>query len=205
MDSDYARKAHEWNDVSEVDWPLVRDQLAIYLREVIAHFSQEHAEEQVYGVVIERGQNWSLSVYLNTEEGLHHGPARFRENSVGYEKYTDAQILEQLGRWYYQSWEFQMYEHECPAEMAALCELHYEVFERISDAQYDDEPAEPPTPDVSALFLTPCAEATAILEGSSELQSLRKTPDFKLRFYDANSFEWDTDDLMESAREMVGG
>jgi hypothetical protein len=202
MDSTYALKTQQWNDVLEVDWHLVRDELANYLRKVIAHFSQTNAARQVYGIVIERGQNWTLSVYLNTEEGLLEGPMRFRSDSVGYEKHTDAQILEMLGRWYYQAWEFPLYEYNCP-DGACPNELHHELFERLFEEELESEDEEPES--VSELVLSACAEATAILEQSRELKELSKTPDFALRFYDADSYEWDTGDIMKAARKKAAG
>ncbi|QIF03525.1 hypothetical protein [Roseimicrobium sp. ORNL1] len=202
MDSTYALRIQEWSDVSEVDWHLVRDELANYLRQVIAHFSQTNAAKQVYGIVIELGQNWTMSVYLNTEEGLADGPMRFRSDSVGYEKHTDAQILEMLGRWHYESWEFPLYQYNCP-DRGCPNEPHRELFERLVEEELESENEEPES--VSELFLGVCAEATAILEQSRELKELSKTPDFALRLYDADCYEWGTDDIMKAARKKVAG
>lgn len=202
MDSTYAHKAQQWSDISEVDWLLVRNQLAKYLCKVIAHFSRVNAAKQVYGIVIEWGQNSALSVYLNTEEGLAEGPMRFRSNAVGYEKFTDAKILEMLGRWYYQTWDFVSYECAGPEEVCPN-ELHYELFERLFEQEVDSGDEEPES--VSESFLCACAEATAMLEQSRELKELNKSPDFALRFYDADSYAWNTGPIMDAARQKVIG
>ena len=190
----YENIVQEWETPQDVDWTLVKATLAEYLREVIATFSEQHPEAIVYGIVIVHGQNRELSVYLNTEEGYTPMPDRFRAQQVNSPAKSDSQLLEELGRWYYDSWEFELYEFKCKSEVNAVNNSHYELFERL----YDDDSA-----DIDRLdsdFLQACTGAIATLEKSSELNSLSKTEDFELRFHDANCHGWDTAELLEAAR-----
>jgi hypothetical protein len=201
--ADYQQKAESWQKAESVDWPLVAKELGAYLAGVIAHFSANHPDEKIYGVVVETTENWDLSVYLNTEQGLVEGVAVFRKNSVGYEKKTDDEIRETMGRWYYDAWKYPFHEQECPAGTNKLNEIHYEVFDKLYDVESEKPAAAEKTHNLSQHFQLACAEAIAILEQSPELKALSKTPDFKLRFYDQNSLEWGTDKVMEKARENV--
>jgi hypothetical protein len=200
---DYQKKAESWQKAESVDWPLVSKELGAYLTGVIAHFSASHPKEKIYGIVIETTENWDLSVYLNTEQGLVEGVALFRKNSVGYEKKTDDEIRETMGRWHYDAWKFRFYEQQCPAGTNKLNEIHYEVFDKLYDQESEKPTAAQNTAELSQHFQLACAEAIAMLEQSPELKALSKTPDFKLRFYDQNSLEWGTDKVMEKARENV--
>lgn len=201
--ADYQKKAESWQKAESVDWPMVSKELGAYLTGVIAHFSANHPAEKIYGIVIETTENWDLSVYLNTEQGLVEGVALFRKNSVGYEKKTDDEIRETMGRWHYDAWKFQFYELKCPADTNKLNEIHLEVFDKLYEQEWEQQKKDPNAPGVSQPFRLACAEAIAMLEQSPELKALSKTPDFKLRFYDQNSLEWGTDKLMEKARENV--
>ena len=200
---DYQKKAETWQKPESVDWPLVTNDLGAYLASVIAHFSAHHPNEKIYGIVIETTENWDLSVYLNTEQGLAEGPALFRKVSGGSPTKTDDEIRENLGRWYYDAWKFQFYEQECPPDTNRLNEIHYEVFDKLYDQEWEQQKKDPNAPGVSKPFKLACAEAIAMLELSPELKALSKTADFKLRFYDQDSLEWDTEKLMEQARENV--
>ena len=199
----YQKKAETWQKAESVDWLLVSKELGSYLASVIAHISANHPHEKIYGIVIETTENWDLSVYLNTEQGLAEGPALFRKGSVGYEKKTDDEIRESIGRWYYDAWKFQFYEQNCPADTNKLNKIHYEVFGKLYEQEWEQEKTDPNVIGVSKPFDVACAEAIAMLEQSPELKALSKTPDFKLRFYDQSSLEWDTDKLMEKGRENV--
>ncbi|MCW1921890.1 hypothetical protein OKA05_04960 [Luteolibacter arcticus] len=200
---DYQKKAESWQKAESVDWPLVSKELGAYLTGVIAHFSANHTDAKIYGIVIETTENWDLSVYLNTEQGLVEGVALFRKNSVGYEKKTDDEIRETMGRWHYDAWKFRFYEQQCPAGNNKLNEIHYEVFDKLYDRESEKPTAAQDTADLSQHFQLACAEAIAMLEQSAELKALSKAPDFKLRFYDQNSLEWGTDKVMEKARANV--
>jgi hypothetical protein len=48
------------------------------LREVVATFSRQHPKTIIYGIILNHGQNWELSVYFNSEEGYKSMPERFR-------------------------------------------------------------------------------------------------------------------------------
>jgi hypothetical protein len=193
----YEAMAANWETSEAVDWNLVREELGTYLRKVIATFSVQNPEAMVYGIVVDRGQNWQLSVFLNTEEGYLSMPDRFRKQCIKHPPRTDAEILANLGRWYFDSWQFDFYQHQCPPEVNAVNNLHYETFERLNDLD--------PEGLLSDRFLQACAEATALLERSAEAQTLRRTEDFEIRFFDANCHEWDTGAVMEKAREKVAG
>jgi hypothetical protein len=200
MDENYESIACSWSKPEEVDWLSVTSQLADYLSKVIAHFSETIPAAQVYGVVIENGQNWDVSVYLNTEEGFKNGPSIFRPNSRGYENRTDDQIREDLGRWYYHAWEFQNYEFSCPKGTNDLNNLHYEVFGELHSSECEQSQVNPDA-DLSERHLLACADAIAIFEASPAFAALFKTNDFRVRLYDGNRYEWDTDAIMTKARE----
>ncbi|MES2705549.1 MAG: hypothetical protein V4726_02990 [Verrucomicrobiota bacterium] len=188
-----------WDTPQAVDWGLVYRTLGRYLREVIATFSRQNPAAVVYGMVIVHGQNWELSVHLNTEEGYGSMPARFRTQS-NWPARTDAELLDALGRWYYDAWEFGLYEFECQPEVNAVNNVHYKLFDRLST-----HPAASGEVDLPDHFLHACALAVAILESSPELRKIRRTADFEIRFFDANRHEWDTAFLMEAARRQAAG
>src|SRR5438067_13854722 len=157
----YELTALTWDAPQKVDWNLVRDALASYLREVIATFVTKNPEGAVYGIVVERGQNWELSVYLNTDKGYITMPTRFRQENPSYTTKSDEELLTNLGRWYYHAWEFQNYEFLCRPQVNAINELHYRIFQRLFDQGLEQQLA---NPSVSEHFLSTCAEATALLE-----------------------------------------
>ena len=190
----YETTLEKWKSPQDVDWNIIRDALGQYLREVISTFSRQNPEAAVYGIVIVRGQNWELSVYLNTEEGYASMPDRFRSQSRNGPAKTDEEILGDLGRWYYDAWEFDLYEFKCLPEVNSVNNLHYDLFNRLSEDDSVD------TDDLSNSFLSACAGAVALLERSQELHTLRKTDDYEMRFFDANCHEWDTESLMATAR-----
>ncbi len=195
----YEETLRNWDTPQSINWNLVRHTLGTYLREVVATFSHQNPEAAVYGIVIVHGQNWDLSVYLNTEEGYESMPARFRTQSVNWPAKTDAELLDALGRWYYDAWEFELYEFKCRPEVNAVNNIHYERLGRLSD----DASVENGEVDLSDHFLHACAEAVAILERSPELQPLGRTKDFEIRFFDANCHGWDTASIMAAARQQT--
>ena len=130
----YEATTTNWEIPQDVNWSLVRHTLAAYLREVVATFSHQNPEAFLYGIVIVDGQNWDLSVYLNTEGGYLGMPERFRlENQRTYGDRTDEEIHSMLGRWYYEAWEFDLYEVKCRPEVNAINNIHYELFGRLSE------------------------------------------------------------------------
>lgn len=196
----YETTVGDWNTVQGVEWNLVRDTLAEYLREVVATFSDQNPGAIVYGFVLVSGQNWELSVYLNTEEGYLSMPGRFRqENQRTYGSLTDEEIHLKLGRWYYAAWEFVFYEFKCRPEVNALNDLHYELFNRLSDT----ESAQEEGGGMAGCFLHACAGAAAVLEGSREIQALQRTDDFEVRLFDANTYAWETAAIKEQARQQI--
>lgn len=196
----YSAPAASWTTPQAVDWSLVRSALVGYLREIVDTFTQRNPDKIIYGIVVVSGQNWELSVYLNSEEGYASMPQRFRAQCVNWPPKTDEELLAGLGRWYFEAWEFALYEFKCRPEVDALNNLHCEVLELLSTSQLGQgEEA-----NLSEHFVRASAGAVAILEKSAEIQTLRRTCDFKVRLFDANRYEWDTDDVMKQAREELG-
>ncbi|WP_395750704.1 hypothetical protein [Prosthecobacter sp.] len=199
----YETVVRGWSTAGAVDWDLVSSMLADSLCNTIRHFSLAAPNKEIYGIVIERTQSWNACVHLNTEEGLIKGPSIFRPGTRGYEHMTDEEIRESLGRWYYEAWEFQLYEYVALPEIRGLNRLHYDLFEKLFSEQCDRaEPAK--EPELTDLFLQSVARATALLEQSKELQQLSKTPDFRLRLFDGGRHEWETDEIMTGARASIG-
>ncbi|TLD70583.1 hypothetical protein FEM03_12765 [Phragmitibacter flavus] len=194
---DYKATVEAWASPDSVDWVTVRDALGQYLRTVVATFSMQNPQEEVYGILISRGQNWELSTYLNTERGYASMPARFRPMTRNSPERTDEEILAMLGRWYFEAWEFDLYEFKCAHEVGEVNEANYELFDRLSAVDSVDHD------DLSNRFLHVCAGSVAALEQSPEIQVLRKTADFQIRFFDANCHEWETGPIMASARKEI--
>lgn len=186
-----------WKTPQDIDWTSVRTALVDYLGKVIITFGEQNPESTVYGLVIVHGQNWELSVYLNTEEGYVTMPDRFRAMSHNYPEETDEQILENLGRWYHDAWEFDLYEFKCAPEVNAVNNVHYELFDRLGDDDNVDFES------LSDNFLQVCAESISIFERTTELSNLSKTENFELRVFDGNCHGWETFDIMEAAREKT--
>lgn len=192
---DYKTTASSWTSPDAVDWAVVSRALANYLRVVVATFSEHNPEAEVYGIVISHGQNWELSTYLNTENGHASMPERFRPMTRNAPEMTDEEILDMLGRWYFDAWEFDLYEYKCSSEVAEVNDTHYDLFDRLGDGESVD------FDDLGDRFLDACARSVAALEQSPEIETLRKTVDFEIRFFDANCHEWNTGQIMASARE----
>lgn len=191
----YENTLTNWASAEDIDWTLVREKLGEYLRGVIRIFGRQEPEAVVYGIVIVHGQNWELSVYLNTEGSIAGMPARFRAQSNWPAK-TDQELIEILGRWSYDDWEYGLYEFQCGPETKAINDIHYAVFGRFFD-EADGSGHD----DLSDHFLQACAGAVVSLERSSELGALQKTGNFKIRFFDANCYGWDTASIMDAARQ----
>ncbi|MCW1883902.1 hypothetical protein OKA04_04130 [Luteolibacter flavescens] len=200
---EYKTTAEAWDKAEAVDWPRVTKELGGYLTSVIAHFSAAHPDEPIYGIVIESGENWDLSVYLNTEKGYVDGVAAFRKNSTGLEDKTDEEVRKIMGRWHFNAWKYPSYHLKCPPDTNRLNEIHYEVFDALFEQEWESKKADPNAPGVADPFRFAAAEAIAMLEQSPELKALKKTDDFKLRYFDGDSLEWGTEKLMEKAREKV--
>ena len=129
----YRATVESWASPEEIDWQAIHGALADYLKGVIQTFSDKNPESVVYGLVIERGQNWELSVYLNSEEGYTTMPGRFRPLMRNTPEKTDEEILSSLGRWYFEVWEFANYEFNCDRDITETNHAHYDLFERLSE------------------------------------------------------------------------
>ncbi|RYD95304.1 MAG: hypothetical protein EOP50_08205 [Sphingobacteriales bacterium] len=199
---DYESAAAKWTMPESVEWGLVRNALADHLQETVATFAIKNPKRVVYGIVVVHGQNWELSVYLNTEEGYASMPDRFRRENPTYAAKSDADLLTSLGRWYYHAWEFQLYEFQCRPEVNAVNHLHLRIFQQLYD-QAIDQKREASIDILSERFLSTCADATAMLERNPVIMGLLRTKDFQIRFYDGNRYEWDTDSIMKKARENI--
>jgi hypothetical protein len=191
----YKETTKAWSSPDDMDWSTLRDALGDHLRAVIATFSEQNPEEEVYGIVISHGQNWELSTYLNTEKGYTNMPGRFRPTARNWPEKTDEELLEVLGRWSFDDWEFGLYEYKCRPEVREVNDAHYELFDRLGDGEYVDHA------ELSNRFLLACASSVVALERSPELEALRKTDNFEIRFFDANCHEWETGPIMSSARQ----
>jgi hypothetical protein len=175
----YTNTLENWSSPNQIEWDAIHNALTKYLKKVVSTFILNNPDEEIYGIVISHGQNWELSVYLNSDNN------------------PDGILLDEKKRWYFDDWRFDLYEYECAPEIRVVNDAHYELFNRLCD----DE-----STNISALsdnFLAASALAFIDLERSDVVSRMRRTNNFEIKFFDANSYEWETKTILDTARSKL--